>query len=795
MTKNPERAERATATKSAQEPYQLAGKYRLMRRLSSDAQVEVFLARSLSKSSFNQPVTLKRVHPHLAENRPTVAHFLDEARLTSHLDHPSIVSVLDSGDDGEGSYFMALEHVFGESLAKVIEAEQKRAGRLPLPVGLKIVDVLLEALGAAHVAQGEDGESLNLVHRDVNSNNVLLAYDGAVRLTGWGTASHEEQTEETAFGVIRGKISYLAPEALQGKAELRSDLFAVGVLLYELLTGTRPFDRANEFHTVKAINKEPHTPPSQLRPEISSAVDGWFDRALAKNLDDRFSDAAQMRSAVAKLASGNGGLASTGDLSKYLLGLFSQKLREHRDDIAEGRIDLSTILAVAGGTPVGPAEDASQFEFRSRGPARPKPSERSNRDIRAAVTDEVPSVELVASSAKERARPKPVPPEPKQISARKMQAVRDAIAPADTDPGEMPKVAKRSPNEVTTDREKGAFSETPETRVEQPPARKEQPPAPAAPTRLEVEVKVEARVDAKVEAKPKPASKPQPAPVPASAPPPVAKPAPASAPAPVPEPAPTPAAKSPPAPVPAPASPPVSPPPPKKKERTKSRVELWASEKLAAVPLPKLKKRPPKQVMYRNVGDRPLHPLLHMLIAVISVLLGIMTVRVEREPGRAFLTLDLNPSRADNPNDDKEQVTNEPEEPAAPPPVNVGPVPLRPPSNDEALARPNTKSGSSPATTQLSTTAGSTETSKPKAGTGTLKVESNPPGAQVTVDGKLVGTTPCSTRVSAGTHSLSAVGPQGLTKTFKVEVDAGKLLKKEITFPFVPPQPKHNHWP
>lgn len=329
----------------------LDGKYRLLRQLSDGGTVELYLG--ATRGTPRRAVLVKRVAPNLAKNKPTVAGFLEEARTTARLQHGSILQVLDIGEDG-GTYVAVFEHVFGANLDEVLEAEKRRRGQLPIGVALRLVAGALSALEHAHGATADDGSPLHLVHRDVSAKNVLLGYDGTVKLGGFGAAKHDQRSEQTSFGVIRGQLAYVSPEQLRAQElDARADVWACGVLLYQLLTGALPFDRPGEFHILKAIREEPHKLASELRPELPAALDEVLDLALAKDREKRFGSAAELRQALED----TGLVSGRAELAEYAAELFGERLGAHRADAVAGRASVQAVVQVVGGTEVSPLED------------------------------------------------------------------------------------------------------------------------------------------------------------------------------------------------------------------------------------------------------------------------------------------------------------------------------------------------------------------------------------------------------------------------------------------------------
>jgi serine/threonine-protein kinase len=252
---------------------------------------EVFLARA-SRAPDGSHVVIKTLHPELADRTEVLSMFAHEAQLGVQLSHPNIARVEEVGRDGEAPY-LVMEWVPGPSLSEIIS----RFGRLPYAVVLRIVGDVAAALDHAHTAIGERGEPLNVVHRDVSPQNILVSVDGRVKLIDFGVARSEGQSHETETGVLKGKLSYMAPEQFRGRADHRVDLFSLGIVLHEALEGQRLFRRSTQAEVTAAILFEdipPLTGPSIVRSTLQPIV----DRALARNPDERYSSAAALRADV-----------------------------------------------------------------------------------------------------------------------------------------------------------------------------------------------------------------------------------------------------------------------------------------------------------------------------------------------------------------------------------------------------------------------------------------------------------------------------------------------------------------
>jgi serine/threonine protein kinase len=260
--------------------------------LASGGMATVYLARKLGDPP--QFVALKAIHRHLAERRDFVEMFVDEARISSRLHHPNICEVYDL-EAADGTYFLAMEFLLGETLMSVFRRTARRAssdleGHAALAVRL-IADACA-GLHAAHELRGPDGGVLNVVHRDVSPENVFVTYSGVTKVMDFGLASAAHQTHCTRTGIIKGKFGYVAPEQLSGlKADRRADVWSLGVVAWELLTGRRLFQRDSDPETLAAVATSSIIAPSTMRPGLPKRIDEPVLRALERNRSNRYATA------------------------------------------------------------------------------------------------------------------------------------------------------------------------------------------------------------------------------------------------------------------------------------------------------------------------------------------------------------------------------------------------------------------------------------------------------------------------------------------------------------------------
>ncbi len=278
---------------------QILGKYRLLHALAAGGMGEVFLAEQEGPSGFRRVVVVKRLLRHLASDPGFVEMFLQEGKLAAQIAHPNVAQVIELGESG-GTYFIAMEYVRGRSLREILKGLQAREEKMPPLVAVAIMIGVLRGLHAAHTLVDDEGNPRGCIHRDVSAENVLLSVDGTVKLVDFGIA--KALSASTVKGTqLRGKYGYMAPEQyLHGRLDARTDVFACGVLLYELLVGERPFTATSEAAIMNAILTSP--PPSlQAAIGCSPRLEAIVEAALAKDPEARVDSAERLAGALEAL--------------------------------------------------------------------------------------------------------------------------------------------------------------------------------------------------------------------------------------------------------------------------------------------------------------------------------------------------------------------------------------------------------------------------------------------------------------------------------------------------------------
>ena len=299
--------------------------YELIGRLAVGGMAELYLARGQAADGRAQVVVLKRILPHLAEDPEFVRMFRDEAHLAATLKHPNIVRVFDIGKQDDDYYF-TMEYVHGENLRAILRTAQKRGAAIPLPHILTITLGITAGLHYAHQQVDREGNPLKIVHRDVSPTNVLVAYDGSVKIVDFGIAKAAAGTHVTQAGMLKGKASYMAPEQCRAEAvDSRSDVFAIGILLFEMTTLTRLFRGENELAILHQVLTGAVPPPSTRRQGYPPELERIVLKALQSDPARRYQTAAELQNDISNFAATHGLSPSNAALGQYLRSLFGDK--------------------------------------------------------------------------------------------------------------------------------------------------------------------------------------------------------------------------------------------------------------------------------------------------------------------------------------------------------------------------------------------------------------------------------------------------------------------------------------
>jgi serine/threonine-protein kinase len=304
-------------------PGTVLGRYELLLPIASGGMATVWVARLKGSRGFSKTVAVKTILPSLSDDPTFEQMFLDEATLASKIQHPNVAHIIDLGEEDE-VLFLAMEWVDGESLSTLSKFSRKNGTDIPLRVGLKIASQAAAGLHAAHELRDDDDRLLELVHRDVSPQNILVSSTGLVKIVDFGVAKAMGRGGETTAGQLKGKVPFMSPEQARGaKVDRRTDIFALGIILYRLATGTHPFLDDNDIRTMRNIITRPVMPPRVKNPSLSPEIERVILKALAKDPDKRPQTAAELEieleAAIASTRSGRScarrsasGIASVG---------------------------------------------------------------------------------------------------------------------------------------------------------------------------------------------------------------------------------------------------------------------------------------------------------------------------------------------------------------------------------------------------------------------------------------------------------------------------------------------------
>lgn len=312
------------------------GKYEILALLALGGTAEIYLARIGGTAGFEKYVVVKCLHDHLVDDPDFVKMFLDEARLAALLDHSNIVQTFELGEH-ENRYYMVMEFLAGLSLAMIVRrvAERLPGGRLPVALTLNACAQACAGLHYAH-ERGDGGRSLNIVHRDMSPQNLVVSFEGVVKVVDFGIAKADVRETRTRAGTIKGKFAYMSPEqCVANNVDRRTDVFALGVILHELLTGRRLFKRPSPYDTYQAVIECNVVAPSQLNHELDPAIDAIVLRALAKDKEKRFETAEVFGDALLGYLHHRGKGSGAGELSRFFDTHFMQELEEHSGRMRE----------------------------------------------------------------------------------------------------------------------------------------------------------------------------------------------------------------------------------------------------------------------------------------------------------------------------------------------------------------------------------------------------------------------------------------------------------------------------
>lgn len=304
------------------------GKYILHERVAVGGMAEIFRAKMHGVDGFEKNLVVKQILPQYAKNREFIQMFIDEAKITVSLNHGNIVPVFELGQI-DGIYFIAMDWIDGKNLGEVLDQTIELNVPLSIPHGLYLASEMLAGLDYAHRKTDDAGRSVGIVHRDVSPQNILISYEGEVKVVDFGIARAATKVHETRAGVIKGKFGYMSPEQACGEAvDARSDIFAVGILLYEMLTLERLFFAENDAVVIDRVKRADVPTPSSVNPALPPQLDAILFKALARDPAARYQTAGEMRTDLSRLLFSLRDVPSSQTLSLYMKMVFAEEIQE-----------------------------------------------------------------------------------------------------------------------------------------------------------------------------------------------------------------------------------------------------------------------------------------------------------------------------------------------------------------------------------------------------------------------------------------------------------------------------------
>ncbi|MBI5532885.1 MAG: protein kinase [Deltaproteobacteria bacterium] len=534
---------------SEKDPILTLGRYALHGEIASGGMATVHFGRMSSLGGFSRTVAIKRMRRDIAMDPEFVAMFLDEARLTSRVEHPNVVATLDVVAEG-GEVFLVMEYVKGESLSRLIRAGRHSKERVPMNIAVSIIAGALTGLHAAHEALGEGGAPLGIIHRDVSPQNILVGEDGITRITDFGIAKAESRLQITRDGMMKGKLCYMAPEQLSRAGRLldrRVDIFACAVVAWELISGKKLFQADHPGETMANVLNAPVPPLTGIRDDVTVAVDRAIRKALARNPDQRWKTAEEFALALEEAMPNFGSNRVVGGWVQKIAGEVLANRHKYVREIESMGAPSGTPVSQIHPTPTDSegAPQRAKSDYPSDIPVPTVPAAGSpppgapalaaprvpRFDKKPAQQDDQPSVPSIGSAPIPGPRPaplqQPISPRPEQLAPAQQPAP----------PTSQPLVPRPEANVP------------PQPVAPRPQVAAHEPRPISAPVPTPISSPVPSPISAPV---PSPISAPVPSPISAPVPTPISAPVPTPISAPVPAPVPSPISAPVPAPIPSP---------------------------------------------------------------------------------------------------------------------------------------------------------------------------------------------------------------------------------------------------
>ena len=382
------------------------GKYQLIKRIAVGGMSEIYLASQGGLEGFERAVIVKCIRDDLMDEREVLDMFLDEARIAACLKQANIVHLYDVGVDETGIPYLAMEYIFGRDLMEIADRARSLGWELPIQFILKVVCDSLAGLHYAHMVAEFEDRPLKMIHRDVSPQNIIVSFDGVTKLVDFGISKAEARLSETRAGVLKGKYAYMSPEQVRGKPlDHRSDQFSLGVVFYEVITGTRLFQRDTDYSTMEAVDRCEIPPMKVLRKDVPRRLIRALRKAMRKNPKRRFKSCMDMERYLHRLLRGST-VERTDESSRYMRKLFAQEL-EARDNAiavapeAEREIIICTgfELLEEGATKIDPIPEPPMAHKRYEEILAERQAEGTQ--LRAQPLDDAPAMEDLVATDRE----------------------------------------------------------------------------------------------------------------------------------------------------------------------------------------------------------------------------------------------------------------------------------------------------------------------------------------------------------------------------------------------------------
>lgn len=347
------------------------GRFELLLQMGQGGMATLYLARIRGPQNFEKHIAIKKIHDHLSKEDEFVEMFLDEARISAMIHHPNVVQIFDLGSI-EGAYFIAMEYVHGQDFSQVLRSViRTRNETYSWPYAARMVADAAAGLHAAHELTDSEGKPLGLVHRDVSPQNILVSYDGHVKVVDFGIAFAAEKISQTGVGILKGKAAYMSPEQSRGqRVDRRSDVFALGILLFESVCLKRLFREENEAATLLRVGAADVPRPRSIRPDLPAELEKIILKALAKDPDDRFASALELQGAIEQLLVSKGSVVGSTQTAQLMTELFHDRKRIRDQQLRDVAARVTSQVRQAIGVSTTTVTQMGNLDEAETGPPR-----------------------------------------------------------------------------------------------------------------------------------------------------------------------------------------------------------------------------------------------------------------------------------------------------------------------------------------------------------------------------------------------------------------------------------------